>query len=71
MTYTITTYKPTKEMIQSVLDFINSSEDEELWLYDGFVQNNQKLFNFLFASDLIYLRDSNEGNFKSEYIKVA
>lgn len=71
MTFTKTTYKPTKEKISSVLDFIISSEDEELWLYDSFVINNQKLFNYLFAADLIYLRDSNQGNYKSEYIKVA
>jgi hypothetical protein len=64
-------YKPSKETILSILDFIEAREDEELWLYDGFVQNNQKLFNYLFANDLIYLRDATDGNYRSEFIKVA
>tara|TARA_B100000212_G_C27264896_1_gene486107 strand:+ start:308 stop:499 length:192 start_codon:yes stop_codon:yes gene_type:complete len=56
---------------QKVINYIQSQEDEELWMFSSYAQKHEEEINYLFKNNIAYLRMAKDGNYVSEYIKIA
>jgi predicted nuclease with TOPRIM domain len=56
----------TAPQIEKVLDYINHSEDSELWRYSSFAQKHDEIINYLIGEERIHLSPRN-----TEYLKIS